>query len=108
MKVTQIEMDAFQKVKKALLKQKEKSWRYHMCVYRGPNGTKCAVGFLLPDAEYNMEFEMLTLEEVRAGSETLKRYSLDFLTAIQRIHDKSPVDNWPEKFEAMEKELELA
>jgi hypothetical protein len=27
------------------------------CLYRGPNGTKCAVGFLIDDADYVPEFE---------------------------------------------------
>lgn len=27
------------------------------CRYRGPNGTKCAAGFLIPDDKYKPEFE---------------------------------------------------
>lgn len=28
-----------------------------MCLYRGPDGTKCAIGHLIPDANYRKEFE---------------------------------------------------
>lgn len=27
------------------------------CLYRGPNGTKCAIGLIIPDEEYDPEFE---------------------------------------------------
>lgn len=63
------------------------------CQYRGANGTKCAVGFLIPDEIYEADLEghgvsQLPLEvlmHIGAGdSETLNT-----LSHLQGLHDRS-------------------
>ena len=62
-----------------------------ICVYRGPNGNRCAVGVLLPDEEYDpkMEGSMIAREVcVVLGweSEALR----EFLAGAQTAHDFAP------------------
>lgn len=40
-----------------LLNQGQKSAHETLCMYRGPNGMKCAAGVLIPDNEYNPSME---------------------------------------------------
>lgn len=51
-----------------------------MCRYRGSNGAKCAVGWLIPDDQYSRE-----LEGYRPTDE--------FLLALQKAHDTVEFDN---------------
>ena len=39
------------------MEQKERAVGNGLCVYRGPNGTKCAVGCLIPDGLYSKDME---------------------------------------------------
>jgi hypothetical protein len=58
------------------------------CMYRGPRGTRCAVGALIPDEQYRSRFEggynlrRLT-EEVRA----LNEVNYELLQSVQALHD---------------------
>lgn len=66
-----------------------------MCLYRGPGGTKCAIGFWIDDAHYNP-----SLERQSAGSpivqealpDALKKIGHIVLNAMQRLHDTE--QNW--------------
>jgi hypothetical protein len=53
MKLGLTNQEVFDKVAEYLLNQKERSVRQstyaEVCLYRGPNGNKCAIGFLIPD-----------------------------------------------------------
>lgn len=68
----------------------------HNCLYRGPNGTKCAVGALIPDAMYNKDMEYNTVDglfhDFPEVQNILGRSNRDLLTALQYVHDKQ--DNW--------------
>lgn len=58
------------------------------CLYRGPNGCKCAIGWVIPDAEYQPRFDQgCLLEEVVIACPTLRRLDLDFLIDLQKAHD---------------------
>lgn len=59
------------------------------CLYRGPNGTKCAVGILIPDDKYLPRMDqgrglVNVLDEAGIPAE---HYAL--LLGLQRVHDKN-------------------
>ena len=72
------------------------------CLYRGPNGTKCAVGHLITDEafafdpscnassvrDYNVQ-QMLQKSGVPTDLQTI-----GFLGSLQRIHDSHNVEDW--------------
>ena len=66
------------------------------CLYRGPNGTKCAVGALIPDELYNPDMEHNILQELMKFTEfELPSYfadNLNLLSDLQRNHDSRM--NW--------------
>lgn len=62
------------------------------CVYRGPNGTKCAVGMFIPDNKYD---EHMDDSGSNGSFSVIKRYNLkDFMPLklmgnFQACHDES-------------------
>lgn len=69
------------------------------CMYRGENGCKCSIGFLIPDKKYNREF--MEGESVH-GSSVLSRIPttyktdilwLDYLDVLQSCHDKCSLED---------------
>lgn len=65
------------------------------CRYRGDNNLKCAVGFIISDDEYIMEFEGKTASEL---SPLKHSKHIDLLEALQTIHDSYDVFTWELKF----------
>lgn len=72
------------------------------CLYRGPNGTKCAFGHLIPDDVYTKALEDVPVYELLKRKNLTKMfaflggldYSTDekkvhFLDKMQQIHDMS-------------------
>lgn len=61
------------------------------CYYRGPNGTKCAAGFLIPDDQYNPDFEgrriSAIFSDVPALSAEVGYESIGLLDSLQVAHD---------------------
>lgn len=92
--------EIFDKVATHLATQKVASFeRFQGCLYRGPNGTMCAVGCLIPDSAYSPDFERLPLPlEKPHGSDALLLYETveklglaefrPLLRDLQRVHDK--------------------
>lgn len=82
------EQETFDIVARFLLNQKEKSTNGKLCLYRGPNGTKCAAGCLIPDDKYFSELESL-LADSNIVAEILKEegYDFRFVRLLQQIHD---------------------
>jgi hypothetical protein len=59
--------ELFDTVATALLKQGRPSMQTgnrSACMYRGPDDCKCAIGHLIPDEEYNSEYEFKSIAEV--------------------------------------------
>ncbi len=74
------------------------------CLYRAPNGDKCFIGCLIPDAVYDPSIEQHTitdiaLREVQKHLECTSGIDENFLSDLQTIHDDSDVDQWEEEFE---------
>ncbi len=86
--------ETFNIVKEHLLKQGEQATINGQCRLRGANGTKCAIGALIPDEKYHSKMEwMLT------GLEQFELLPLEkpFYIELQQLHDFEPVSKWPEK-----------
>ena len=99
--------DIFDKVVNHLLTQQSQSvgvafiYGNGHCLYRGPDGTKCAVGALISDEHYNY-----ALEGILAGDPPVKNAveksigreltmdELVLLSDLQYIHDDTPVEEW--------------
>lgn len=113
-----------------LLKQnkKSKSEDGHACLYRAPDGSKCAAGLLIPDESYDEKFEshacltdmeikdlmfdysiqrISTLEKLREaiGIDTIEKQEL--IRKLQRIHDDSEIASWRLKFYKVAEDFSL-
>lgn len=92
--------EIFNTVATALLAQGKASYaRYGGCLYRGPDGTKCAVGHLIPDEKYRPSLEGKGAEHadvVRAAS--IPDGERGFVRKLQFLHDNDlegyGIDRW--------------
>ncbi len=89
----------------ALLKQGRRSVKPSgYCMFRGPNGTKCAVGHLIPDDDYDPRMDQTLGEDGLGNSYTLELVAQkletgqSFLFGLQRCHDKSSDTNFDSDF----------
>lgn len=59
------------------------------CVYRNPNGLKCAVGILIPDEQYTSCFDEkgISLSEIIEEVPALQGIDSSLLISLQRTHD---------------------
>lgn len=95
------------------------------CKYRGPKGTSCAIGCLIPDELYSPKFETKgwssftpfgTLYGTKAsrGRRVYELLNPDdslevnfFLERLQEVHDGDPVHEWPDRLRDVAKEYNL-
>ena len=111
------EQTAFNIVKNHLLTQMTKSMEENelgdtQCLYRGPNGTKCAIGALITDEEYkriedkgHQHYGVYVLFSLQL--ESLKELNSDFLRELQTIHDKYEIQDWENQLEIFAKKYNL-
>lgn len=65
------------------------------CLYRGPDGRKCAVGHLIPDDQYQAYFDTQEasydyfLRNIVVNLPALRGVTLDFLRDLQNAHDSA-------------------
>lgn len=92
--------EIYDKVKAHLLTQGKRSTKYGpsgICVYRNPDGLKCAVGALIDDEHYRPDIECLASGH-EAVQEALKKSgvvgNVDLLSALQDIHDFEEPSDW--------------
>jgi hypothetical protein len=66
-----------------------------MCLYRGPNGLKCAVGCLIPDEVYDpsMEDECIKALINRYDALDFLEFNTLLLLELQIAHDKEPPED---------------
>ena len=73
-----------------------------ICSYRGENGTKCAAGCLIKDNNYTTEMEGLSWIELtekfrrQLDKSLLGTKAFYLIRDLQRIHDQTPEERWPE------------
>lgn len=83
--------ETFDTVVTALRKQEKPSVNeIGECMYRGPNGLKCAAGHLIPDDKYNPEFEGIAITEWDIGPILKEQgYDIRLVEELQDAHDSS-------------------
>jgi len=88
-------------------KQGEKSIKLvgkitRLCMYRHPDGLRCAVGCVLPDKLYKEKMEKESVETLFQGFPEVENYfgseNKYLLSDMQRVHDSSDVPYWEEKW----------
>lgn len=99
--------ETFDIVVTALRAQGRKSVDAHGgCMYRGPNGLKCAAGHLIPDSLYSPE-----MEHKIASNHTKMLIELGhdpwFVNALQAAHDNAESDDFVNRFLARARLLAL-
>ena len=104
----------FNRIAKHLLTQQECSYDAYTCLYRGPNGLKCAVGALIDDEHYSPDLENdspLDAEVRKALEDSLHaRLTTDnvqLLLELQDIHDHADVENWSDQLAMKAEEYKL-
>ena len=93
--------EVFDQVAAHLLKQNAKSVSQPalgQCLYRGPNGVKCAAGCLIGDDEFNDDLNNYAWTYlVKTGTAPACHSTL--IQDLQNVHDKHPVSRWPQKLQ---------
>lgn len=64
------------------------------CAYRGENGTKCAVGCLIPDDKYYPAIEGITYTNSLIVTLLPEMEYTFLLRELQLVHDKSNPSDW--------------
>jgi hypothetical protein len=96
------------------------------CAYRGNGCTKCAAGVLIPDNEYQGEYEGLSVASLAGGlihstENHVARYrrfgamwerlglaqELRFIGELQTIHDNRDPETWREAFAELAQQYSL-
>lgn len=80
-----------------------------ICLYRGQNGLKCAVGILITDDEYSREMEYKNVSVLKNKNllpERLIPHS-GLLTVLQSVHDTPPTKNWKKELKKVCKNYQL-
>jgi hypothetical protein len=96
----------FDRVVSHLRQQRAKArGAFGLCVYRAANGTKCAVGCLIPDHKYSQSLEGQSLEvefanEVKAILEE-EGHDVNLVRQLQVIHDRVFIHHWEAEFEKL-------
>lgn len=100
--------EAFNKMVQHLRAQKVKSLASDgTCLYRGPNGLKCAVGALIPDTEYSEEFETVPASTVSETLQCLSGIDYWLLDTMQEVHDLAAIQDWEDRFKDIAEEFNL-
>ena len=99
--------DVFDVIAWNLLRQNARAREVHgdrsYCRYRASDGRRCAIGFILPDEVYHHTLEGLAARDLahqlintNFGHDFAKLLyrDLDMLTALQKMHDRSPPAWW--------------
>jgi hypothetical protein len=98
------EQELYEYIGEFLIKQGIQSKCANHCLYRGPNNTKCAVGCVITDEVYNIEYEGLSIYGIKNYKEEIPLYIIEyayFLEKMQEFHDND--ENWNENGLIIEK-----
>lgn len=97
-----IRQETFNTVVTHLRNQGCKSQDDKQCMYRGPNGTKCAAGCLIPDSKYDPSFENSQVTESRIATVIRSEgHDLFLVRELQKIHDNVPTQGWEYRLAAI-------
>lgn len=103
--------DMFDVMTTALLAQGKKSGEKpeegdFECLYRAPDGCKCAIGHLIKDKFYTPDMEGANIRsdlpwealKKSIGRTDLSDHDRDFLEHMQEIHDETAPETWDAQF----------
>ena len=75
------------------------------CMYRGPDGCKCAIGHMIPDDDYDLRFEGNAIADfvdmgmpLIAEAAGILRSEADFAWRLQKAHDTADPENFTPDF----------
>lgn len=79
------------------------------CMYRGPNGTKCAAGCLIPDDVYDPMFEMTVWSGVELDSARayIGEEHTMLIERLQKVHDDHTPSVWEDYFQSVADDFNL-
>jgi len=85
------------------------------CLYRGPDGLKCAIGALIPDELYSKEMEGYTIDRLLINerdrfpelSKLFEGIDEQLLSDMQDIHDFNEPDQWEYNFKLIAEDYNL-
>jgi len=97
--------ETFDIVFKHLKQQGCKSLNGGRCLYRGPNGLKCAAGVLIPDDKYHEGLEWATIDFGTRAGELLRDlgHNIPLVRDLQLCHDGLNVEDWGLRLEEIAK-----
>jgi hypothetical protein len=83
------------------------------CLYRGPNGLKCAIGAMIPDALYEGDIEGYNIERLLDDYPAICKVlggqrNVRFLDALQVLHDSVEPTDWLESLEDFALQYDLS
>lgn len=101
----------FDKSKNHLLKQNKQSvgkiGDRIKCLYRGPDGLKCASGVFITDEDYNASLEGKSWAECKI-SQGLSEKKKRLISRLQSVHDNVRHSNWKFRLKEVAIEYKLA
>lgn len=98
--------ETFDRVAKHLLKQNKQSTRQDSsaCLYRGPDGLKCAVGCLIQDSEYHPSMEGVPAILIRLPERFSNVVKSGLLRDLQIVHDAAHPRTWKSELRRLAKD----
>ena len=101
--------EVFDQVAEHLLAQNKQSEGVHnnglTCMYRSPDGLKCAAGCLIGDDEYSSEWERRNWGCVSKACGVTKH--IDLISSLQSIHDECEPSEWLVRLKELASSKEL-
>lgn len=99
----------FNKVVRHLRKQGKKSMDDVQCLYRSPDGLKCAAGCLIPNKLYKPSFEGNVINDNNEVTRLINKlgYNSNLVRKLQYIHDQYDVLDWEWGFRETADEFKL-
>lgn len=93
---------------------------FFSCRYRGPEGSMCAVGALIPDEMYDERYEGIAADNLlfkvpglaqhlmgsTIGDDTLYHVAR-LLSNLQHIHDRTPPEDWKRQLDGLADRMNL-
>ncbi len=93
------DQEAFETMVRHLRRQGQRSENANgTCLYRGPDGLRCAVGCLIPDDQYKRSLEGKDAWVITKNVPALSHIGGRLLSEMQSIHDDCDVSQWEEGF----------
>ena len=100
--------EAFETMVRHLRKQGKRSENANgTCLYRGPDGLRCAVGCLIPDDQYKRSLEGKAVGFITKNVPALSDIEPGILSEMQSIHDDCDVSQWEEGFKGVARYCKL-